>query len=190
MRVSLIAALTAMVAGDHPIFCDTTCSVMLRNPYMHQQRVYLNVPYASTMVGQVSFTSATAYTGSNISIQASMPLNYTYGQFTVTSVGAAVLGVIGTEDTAVGAAADFNPYYQTAEFPLVNVRTNDSVLAAADPTPGAVTVLEVTADPTAFPYGLNILFKLDDPYQLTALELVAMPIPQWKTHAYAWTQQM
>tara|TARA_B110000046_G_C13004864_1_gene403905 strand:+ start:1560 stop:2363 length:804 start_codon:yes stop_codon:yes gene_type:complete len=119
---------------------------------------------------------------SGVPVKAFMPRPYGSHQFTVSSSSTPLSHV------NVASEPHFNPYFQTVEYPLVDANGHATI---GDIEIGTVTTLTVAANDTSiFPNGLNILFKFGQPFRVTALELLAMPISQWKTHAYSWTQQM
>ena len=121
-----------------------------------------------------------------------MPLPYNATtDFRITS------SIGGLDIDAVSNAPDLNVYFQTAEYPLLTSGGGRDIgqlgPAISEDSNGSSSKIVVTVEAlstSTFPNGLNILFKINNPGQVSVLELIGMPIPQWKTHAYWWTQQM
>ena len=178
MRVSVLAAVTTIVHADFPMFCQSSCAVTL--PTTGERRVYLHIPDD----GRKQFSGAVtvnrgAGEGTGAPIKAFVPQEY--DELLLNASGSVAFGTL-----TIGSTPLYNPYFQTVEYPLLTT-SGGQVLGSLD-TEGSVT-LSVSAS-GHYPNGVNILFKMGQPYQVTALELVAMPIGQWLTHAYWWTQRM
>lgn len=173
----LLAVLTTTSVADYPDFCDRSCTVSVGAAGAGEKRVYLHVPYHHAVMSE----TVTVLVGSgNVSVRAFVPLPYNYsGDFEVASSGS-------FDVQSVSPAPHLNVYYQTAEYPLLTSGNHESIGSV-----GTGAVIRVTAlKPNAFPKGLNILFKVNHPGEVSALELLGMPILQWNAHAYWWTQQM
>lgn len=171
----LVASMTIAMA-DYPQFCDTEpCNVILRDGSRYQQRLYVHIPYGTTMKRTINVKNMASFPDP-VPVSAYVPLKYDASTFTISLLGGAA---------TVGATPNYYPYFQTVEYPIENVPG-----LTKDTTVQPFTVEVNAGDVTKYPHGFNIMFKLDAPYVVTALEIVAMPIPQWKTHAYWWTQQM
>lgn len=177
MRILLfLTTWMTLALADYPQFCTQSCTVSF---YGKQRRVYLHIPYSGAgMSGEILMPPVS---GGPVSIKAFVPLPYTYTtQFTLTSTSS-------ISATQVKTKPHFNSHFQTVEYPLADAAGNE-VIATATMSVSTITIS--ATDSAYFRNGLNILFKMEGPHELSAMELVAMPIAQWNLHGQWWTQQM
>lgn len=175
--VSFFAVWVTTIVADYPEFCHRSCTVSVGASGAGETRVYMHIPHSSAAMKE-TLTVVTAST--DISLRAFMPLPYNATDVHITSSSSPLdIGEVST-------VPDLNVYFQTAEYPLL---TSGGSRQIGQLNTGTVVTVEAV-DASVFPTGLNILFKINHPGQVSVLELVGMPIPQWKTHAYWWTQQM
>jgi hypothetical protein len=176
--VSLFAIWVTMIVADYPEFCHRSCTVSVGAVGAGETRVYMHIPHSNALMKETLTVSSTG--SANVSLRAFMPLPYNATDFRITSASLDI-------DAYVSNTPDLNVYFQTAEYPLL---TSGGGRDMGQLGPGTVVVIVEALSTSTFPNGLNILFKINNPGQVSVLELIGMPIPQWKTHAYWWTQQM
>lgn len=198
MRSLALLALVALTVADYPEFCENSlCSLTIEVDSVPQRRLYVHIPYnPAHMTAEVHVRSKlSTAVAVGLPVQAYLPLRHAYGsssEGTFELEAPALGGIAPFPALAVNETANLYPYYPAAEFPLLNV---------SDPTLPSSTIGYVPSDdqtyawfvtvhrPSDFKDGFNILFKVGTPPRVTALQLVAMPIFQFKTHGYWWTQQ-
>lgn len=198
LLVLLLSFATRHSEADYPEFCEhAVCSLRIAADSVPQRRLYVHIPYnPSRMHAEVQVQSALGTAATRgLPIEAYVPLQYTYGPagkgfFVLNASTQANFAAFPT--LAVNKSANLYPYFPVAEYPLLNATNTHRPSPTIGYIPSDDQTYSWSVDihpPHAFEDGFNILFKIGTPPRVTALELIAMPMLQFKTHGYWWTKQ-